>query len=122
MSHYAHGTASHVHVVPMRVLITIFVILLFLTYLTVAATQIDLGPGANVFIAMAIAVIKGALVCLYFMHLRYDNPFNALCLVASILFVGLFLGIAILDTQQYRPQLNPKAPPAIQPTAASATP
>lgn len=115
----SHSGGSHPHIVPMKLLIGIFALLLVLTWATVAATSIDLGPGGNVFLAMAIAVVKGTLVCLYFMHLRWDNPFNAICLVASMLFVGLFLGIAILDTQQYRPQLAPKAPPAIQTTAAT---
>ena len=39
------------------------------------ASTIDLGSGmTNVIIAMLIASIKGSLVALFFMHLRWDKP------------------------------------------------
>ena len=99
----AHGHdehEGHVHVMPMRVLVTIFVALLVLTWVTVAATWVDFG-GWSILVALAIAVVKGSLVGLYFMHLRYDAPFNGVILVTALVFVALFIGIALLDTIQY---------------------
>lgn len=101
-SHAHDDGAIHVHVVPMRLLTGIFVILMVLTVLTYAVTKIDLGYQANLLVAIAIAVVKGALVCLYFMHLRWDNPFNTLALLSALLFVGLFIVIASLDSGQYQ--------------------
>ena len=52
-------------------------------------------------IAMAIALVKAAFVGLYFMHLRWDAPLNGFILVASLLFVTLFIVITLMDTGQY---------------------
>jgi cytochrome c oxidase subunit 4 len=83
----------------------VFVALCVLTYLTVAATWIDLGEF-NIWIALGIATVKAALVALYFMHLRYDHPFNGLIFVASLLFLALFLAITLIDTAQYQPDIQ----------------
>lgn len=96
-----HGE-THVHVVSLRLLAIVFVSLMILTALTYAVTTVDFGYQVNLIVAIAIAVIKSVLVCLYFMHLRWDNPFNALCLITAILFVGLFIVIASLDTGEYK--------------------
>ena len=96
-----HGE-THIHVVSLKLLAIIFVILMVLTAITYAVTAIDLGYQGNLLVAVAIAVIKSILVCLYFMHLRWDNPFNTLCLVTAIVFVGLFIVIASIDTGEYK--------------------
>ena len=100
---HAHddGGAIHIHVVPVRLLATIFLILMVLTVLTYTVTLIDLGYTGNLIMAVSIAVVKGMLVALYFMHLRWDNPFNSVALLSAILFVGLFIVIASIDTGQY---------------------
>ncbi|MAW76744.1 MAG: cytochrome oxidase subunit IV [Planctomycetes bacterium] len=85
-------------------LLVILTLLLFLTWLTVAVSYVDLG-GLNVVVAMGVATIKGSLVSLYFMHLRWDRPYNAIILVGSLLFLGIFLGFALLDTGEYNPSL-----------------
>jgi cytochrome c oxidase subunit 4 len=88
------------------VLVGTAVALVILTVLTVAAKLIDLGP-LNLYIAMFIAVIKAALVCLFFMHLKYDRPFNSIVFIASVLFMALFLWLAVLDTATYRNEVIP---------------
>ena len=93
-----HGQFGHV--VPVAVLLAVFVCLAILTVMTVGATRFDLG-GWNLWIAMGIATIKAALVALYFMHLRYDHPFNALIFVVGVVVLGLFISLTLLDTQEY---------------------
>ena len=97
--------AGAVHAVPFRVLLAVFVALLGLTVVTVAARFVDLG-SLNIWIALGIATIKGALVVSYFMHLRYDSPFNSIVFVTALVFMFLFLGITILDTIQYQPAID----------------
>jgi len=87
----------------MKVLIATFLALLVLTWATVAVRYIDLGD-ANLILALAIAVLKASLVALFFMHLRYESLFNGLILCMALLFVALFIVIALLDTTQYQPQ------------------
>ena len=76
-----------------------------LTVLTVAATWVDLGT-ANLWIALGIATVKASLVALDFMHLRYDHPFNGFIFVAALAFLTLFLGLVLLDTWAYQPEIE----------------
>jgi cytochrome c oxidase subunit 4 len=98
------------HPVPFRVLASVFAALLAFTALTVAATWIDLG-NFSLLVAMAIATIKASLVALYFMHLRYDNLFYGFIFLVGLVFVGLFISLALLDTFQYQPDIQ-SAPPS----------
>lgn len=101
------------HVVPGRVLLAVWGGLLVLTALTYAATWVDLG-GGNLWLALGIATVKASLVALWFMHLRYDRPFLGVVFLAALLFVLLFAGIALIDTQAYRADLIPDYAPALQ--------
>ena len=106
---------EHIHVVPMSLLVGVFVALLLLTVVTVGAVYVEAGD-LNVWIALGIAVVKAALVALYFMHLRWDSPFNGMILITSLLFVAIFVAFAITDTTEYRRDLVP--PPGMQPIEA----
>ena len=108
----AEGQDAHVHVMPMKVLLAVWVALLCLTVITVAVTKVDLG-NFNLWIAMAIATVKASLVVLYFMHMRYDRPMNAIVFVAALLFVAIFVSIALLDTRAYAPDLIPGYAPGL---------
>ena len=106
-------TPDHVHVVSLRTLIAVFVALVVLTWITVAATYVDLGP-LNLWIALGIAAVKGALVALYFMHLRWDRPFNGVVFLVALLFVVLLVGGTLMDTREYRPDLIPGYAPGME--------
>jgi cytochrome c oxidase subunit IV len=105
---YEQSTSEHdnyTHAVPLPVLLVVFAMLLLMTGLTVAATWFNLG-GWNLIVAMGIATFKAALVVLFFMHLRYDNPFNAIVLITALLFMAFFIGLTLLDTFQYQPDIQ----------------
>jgi len=108
----AAGGHGFVHIVPFRILAGVWVTLLVLTWVTVSATGVDLGRF-NLWLAMAIATVKAALVLLYFMHMRYDRPINAIVFVTALLFVMLFVGFALMDTLTYQPELIPGYAPAV---------
>src|SRR5437868_10250501 len=93
-----HGVG---HVVSFKILFGVFAALTFLTILTYLASLFDFGE-MNLIVALAIAVVKATLVVLFFMHLVWDRPFNAIVFVGCLIFVGLFLVLALLDTGQYR--------------------
>ena len=113
-THNSHdGARLHVHVVPFWLLAAVFAVLIVLTILTVAVTKVDLGR-ANLWIAMLIAGIKATLVALYFMHLRWDKMFHGFIFLGGIAFVVLFIGIALMDTQAYDPDLIPGYAPAVE--------
>jgi len=60
------------HIVPLGVYFRIAAALFILLALTIAVAYIDLGEW-NVVAALTIAVIKGVLVVLYFMHVKYGT-------------------------------------------------
>jgi cytochrome c oxidase subunit 4 len=102
-----HDTgAIHVHALPLKVLFGVYAILVVLTILTVAVAYMELGK-LNIWVAMLIAVLKASFVVLYFMHLRYDNLFNGLVLVVALLFVALFIAVTMMDTAEYKGNMNP---------------
>jgi len=101
------------HVVPLGVLFGVLGVLLALTVLTVAITWVDLG-ALNLVLALAIATVKGSLVGLYFMHLRWDRPFNAIVLALALALVALFVVVALLDSEEYQPDLIPGYAPDLR--------
>lgn len=101
-----HNSDTHLgHVLPLSLLIKVFVALVGLTGLTVLTGQMDLY-GMDLGIAMVIATIKASLVCLIFMHLKYDKPFHGMIFLFSVLIVGLFLAFLTLDTGQYQDDIR----------------
>ena len=103
--HGEQGGYPWVHITPLPTLITIWVILMVLTFVTVAATWVDLGP-LNIWIAMFIAFVKGTLVVLYFMHMKQNKPFIAYSFTFSLAFVAFFLAMVMLDSKAYNPQVE----------------
>lgn len=105
-----HGVG---HIVPFRLLLGVFLALTVLTVVTVLASTIDFGE-LNLIVALAIAVVKAALVVLFFMHLIWDRPFNAIVFVGCLIFVALFIALALLDTRQYRGTQHPGQAPGVK--------
>lgn len=88
------------HLVPVSTLVATGSALLVLTVVTVAVRWVDLGE-INIAIALGIAALKATLVALFFMHLRWDKPFNSFTFVGSVVFVALFMAFALIDTHAY---------------------
>ncbi len=108
----AHAAGSLSHVLPARVLLAVWLALVVLTAVTVGATRLPLG-SLSLWIALCIATVKAGLVALYFMHLRWDRPINAVIFLGTLLFVLLFVGLALTDTQSYHPDLIPGYAPGM---------
>ncbi len=104
---------SRPHVTSLKLLAGVWGSLVVLTWLTVAATYFDLGDYA-LLVALGIAVVKATVVALFFMHLRWEKPFNAIVFLTAILFLGLFLGGTLIDTTHYQHELIPGYAPAMQ--------
>ena len=93
------------HVSPWQTLVKVLVTLLFLTVITVAAAQVDLGR-LNIVGALGIACVKASIVAMWFMHLRYDKRFNFWILVGSIAFVAWMVGYILFDTKLYQENIE----------------
>ena len=109
---YPAGAAdSHAHhghtIISGTTLVMVLSALLFFTLLTVGASyaeawiadlfNIVIPQWINVVVALSIAVVKTALVVLFFMGLKYDNPLNGMIFIFTIVTVACFLGFTLLD-------------------------
>ena len=84
------------HIVPTRVYYVVFAVLMVGTYLTVQAAYLDLGPF-NTIVALGIAVIKAALVVLFFMHVKYSTKLTWAVVIGSIFWLGILLAMTMTD-------------------------
>jgi cytochrome c oxidase subunit 4 len=89
-------TESVGHIVPAKLYVTIWAILMAMTITTVLVARADIGPF-NVVVALAIATIKATLVVLFFMHLRYSPKLTMATVVAAMFFLFLLLGLTMTD-------------------------
>jgi cytochrome c oxidase subunit 4 len=108
-SHIEHGAVGHI--VPIRMLVATCAVLLVLTGVTVWVAKFDfenvhLGE-MNIIIAMGVATVKALIVCLIFMHLRWEKGFVSFFFLSSVLFVGLFILFALMDTHENAPDIIP---------------
>ena len=85
------------HIVPYSTYIIILLILVVLTFLSIAITNIELGT-LTVAGALFLASVKSALVLTYFMHLKYDKPY----IKAMVAFVfAVFLAVIVITFFDY---------------------
>lgn len=93
-AHAAH--LEHDHVTPVSVYLSIFGALMVLTLITVAVAWLDLG-SLNILVALAVAVMKGTLVVLFFMHLKYSSKLTWVVVGAGFFWLGILLSITMSD-------------------------
>ena len=97
------------HIVPVKFIVSICALLLFLTAVTVWVSRYDFTEiniaEMGIITALFVATVKATIVGLYFMHLRWDRPFIGFIFVGSILFVVLFICIALTDSLAYQPTI-----------------
>jgi len=89
------------HPMDMRILIAVFLALLFFTFLTVWVADQHLG-AIDLSISMLIATIKATLVAVFFMHLSHDKGINRVVFLSAIIFAGLFLAVVLGDGDHYQ--------------------
>lgn len=104
------------HIVPVKTYVGVFVALLILLALTVAAAQIEHGP-INLVVGLSIAVAKAALIVLFFMHLRYDPFVVWTAALAGVLWLAILMALTMGDYISREPSTT--AGDANQPEATS---
>lgn len=89
----AHDIAAQV-----RGYLFVFGALLVLTVVTVVISYLHLPETPAVAIGLSIALIKAALVAMYFMHLKGEKPMVYWPLgLTAFLFVGLIVGLLLSE-------------------------
>ncbi|MFT4703721.1 MAG: cytochrome c oxidase subunit 4 [Bradymonadia bacterium] len=98
----AHHDALGHHITPLKVYWTVFAALMIFTVLTVAVSVVPqmLGISMGVYalpVALTVALFKAGLVATFFMHLKYDERFNAVIFVSCLFFMGIFFAFTMMD-------------------------
>ena len=83
-------------IIPVRTYAVVYLVLLILTALTTAVSFVDLGLGSPV-VALTIAVLKAAVVVLFFMHLRYSARLTWVVGGAAVFWLGILLVLTLSD-------------------------
>ncbi len=79
-----------------RVYITVFVALMALTLITVAVSYLDLATPMAITVALFIAIVKGALVAGYFMHLISEKKLIYAVLMLTVVFFAALMALPVL--------------------------
>ena len=83
--------------------------LLVLTVVTVGVAQFDFGNW-NIIVAMFVASIKAALVAMFFMHLKYEDPFTWIYAVIPLFLLFLLIGGVFIDNPFRTNEIIPNLP------------
>jgi len=87
--------------------LAVWLALLALTATTYLLSRMDLGGHWNLVAALLVAVSKGALVALFFMHLWDERGLHWLVLVVSLVFVLLLMAGVVSDMATRNPLARP---------------
>jgi cytochrome c oxidase subunit 4 len=88
--------AHETHVVPKWIYFAVFTALIILTWVTALVSTVDLGRW-NIFVALAIAIIKASLVALFFMHVYYSTRLTKMIVASGLFWLILLLFITMAD-------------------------
>ena len=88
---------SATHHVSLATYLVIFAALMVLLVVTVAAAfYVNLG-AANILVALLIALVKAALVVLFFMHVKYASRLTKIFVSAAFLWLAILVAITFSD-------------------------
>jgi cytochrome c oxidase subunit 4 len=106
--HDGHGQHDHSHdVSKFQIYVQIAMLLAIITGIEIVGVYLPFAKWIIVTGLVVLSFVKFMFVIFYFMHLRWDSPFNAICLIAALFFVCIFIGIAVLDSREYKVNYNP---------------
>ena len=92
------------HIISRRTYLLVDLALLLLAALTIGVAHVNLG-GFNSVVALGIAVLKAALIALFFMELKFSSPLVRLVGMAAVVWLAILM-LGTLDdvlTRQWLP-------------------
>ena len=92
---YSGHAAPH-HEAPLTAYFVVFGALMALTILTVFVSRIDLGE-MNTVVAMAVAIVKAAVVILWFMHVIHSPRMTWIVVISSFLWLAVMFALFFSD-------------------------
>ncbi len=98
---------------PIRLYLVVYVVLLCLLGLTIGVSYIDIGRHPNNSIAIAIACVKGLLIVLFFMHMKYERWITWFFAAAGVVWLCIMITLFMTDylTRNHPAHSSPKGEP-----------
>jgi cytochrome c oxidase subunit 4 len=90
-------TTHDTHIIPVRTYMVIWAVLMGLLVLTVSAAFVKAFGHLAIVVAMVIAVVKAALVVLYFMHVRYSSRLTQIFVTATLVWLAILFALSFSD-------------------------
>ncbi len=84
------------HIAPISMYVGIWAALMVFTGITVFAASVELHVF-NIVVALLIATIKGSLVVLFFMHLKYSTKLTMVTVIAALFFLLIMFSLSMTD-------------------------
>jgi len=84
------------HTVRTRTFILVWIALLILTGVTIAAARLQMGAW-GMFANILIATTKASLVLWFFMHLKYEGRLFKLLILVPIITISIIIGLTFFD-------------------------
>lgn len=99
-----HKTEAEKSTVDLKIYFGVFVALMVLSIVTVAASSLQLATAMAITLALVIAAVKGSLVASVFMHLTHEKQWIVYSLILTVVFFLFLIFIPLfgfLDRVQY---------------------
>jgi len=96
MAHAQDAEHPGGHILPRSLYFGIFAALMALTLLTVGVAYVNLGE-MNIVVALGVAIVKAALVVLFFMHVKYGSRLTWVFIGAGVFWLMILLGLLMGD-------------------------
>jgi cytochrome c oxidase subunit IV len=116
IAHSENVNVAHSHVGRY---VIVWIALCAFTTLTYGVSRFHIPGGWGVTVALVIAVVKGGLVALFFMHLWDQRGANRLVFLTSLVFVALIIGLVLSDNATRFPLSNPPGTEGAAPLRAT---
>ena len=101
-----HAEGEHHHL-GIPAYLGVFAILMVLTILTYTVALVDLDHffrGLNTFVALGIALVKAALVVLFFMHVKFSSRLVKFSIICGLFWLGIMFVLTLSDYNSRIPQ------------------
>ena len=85
------------HTIPVRTYVIVCVLLILLTFLTVTVSFFPLPGLWHILLGLAIALCKGSLVVLVFMHVWISPRLTWIVIAVACFWLGLLLTLTLSD-------------------------
>ena len=93
---YTTGILMSAHVAPLKLYFAVFFALIVGTVVTVLVAFLDLGPLNNI-VMLTIAIAKGTLVVLFFMHVRWGTRLTWVVVVSGFFWLLIMFTLTMSD-------------------------